>query len=220
MTVTILCFRSRLLGGVRWETILWDEDNVRRGLRDNWAGIIPDLNHRFLYRYGGSVDPDAALGRPFEDINYVPTNNIFKFDIENMSWTNLTDKIVFDPEGRFEFSNDPLPAIYGPSSAMVRFDGPGSSPRDFIFLFGGKREGRRGDTTSAELIFIDLIEQKWGISRVAGGTVPNRIGASMVCLDKKLFIFGGESDDGDPMPKPIPSYSILEYSFEDVAMAS
>ncbi len=98
---------------------------------------------------------------------------------------------------------------------MVKFDGPGNLPRDFIFLFGGKREGRRGDTTTAEIVFIDLVEQKWGLLRVAGGTVPNRIGASMVCLDKQLFIFGGESDEpGDSIPKPIHSYCILEYSLK------
>jgi hypothetical protein len=80
----------------------------------------------------------------------------------------------------------------------------------FVFLFGGHDASK--DRGTSDLIAIDLDELTWWYVKVEGGPINDRIQASLVGIDNRLYIFGGkkEFDDAGRAPS-FTSYCVTEY---------
>ncbi|KAJ6588127.1 hypothetical protein B0H19DRAFT_977992 [Mycena capillaripes] len=170
---------------------------------NDWESFTVDHQREKLYMYGG-VRPG--------DESYTPTSDFHCLDLKTMLWWNLTNSLkfrpqthIFDPfckeEEKLEIRN--LPALTEASTAFISVGG-GS----FFLIFGGH------DTQNPknDLIAVDLDLLTWWFAEVQGTPLRPRMGASMVAINNRLFIFGGRDQFSDDYPPIIRTYSIAEYS--------
>ncbi|KAK2945914.1 putative Tip elongation aberrant protein 1 [Blattamonas nauphoetae] len=124
-----------------------------------------------------------ALGRMWvfggrEGTNGQLLNDLYSFDVQTHSWEAHTNPTSPSPPAREQYS------IAEHSGRLIIFGGKGTN------ALIGEVSGQN------DLWQYSINENKWEQISVLGGTKPHgRYGSAMVCVHKKLFVFGGRLDD-------------------------
>ncbi|KAJ7672415.1 hypothetical protein DFH06DRAFT_1319837 [Mycena polygramma] len=170
---------------------------------NDWGSSEVDHRREKVYMYGGV--------RPHDESN-TPTSDFSCLDIKTMQWWNLTNSLKFRPRNHIfdpfwkepeNLEVRPLPALTEASTALISVGGG-----TFFMIFGG----HNGQNPTSDLVAVDLDSLVWWFVEVGGTPLRPRMGASMVAVNSRLFIFGGRDQFVDNSPPIIRTYSIAEYN--------
>ncbi|KAK7042509.1 hypothetical protein R3P38DRAFT_3448567 [Favolaschia claudopus] len=145
-------------------------------------------------------------------------SEIYACNPQTRTWKNITKTIrhLPHPLGSPERAEQ-LPPRYGGSMAFYKIKSTGQR---VLLLFGGQVNGLKTDDdgpdgpgeVSNEMLAIDVDNLKWWVIDIAGGRVSPRVQARMLVVDDSLFVFGGQTYDGDVRLAANESYCIASYN--------